>query len=89
MPSRTPERLAEKLLRIRQELGLSQGELLRRFGLEDEIYRSYISAYEHGSRIPSLVVLLQYARVANVWVDVLIDDELELPKRLPADKKTR
>ncbi len=37
-----PIRLAEKLLQIRLALGLSQNELIRRLGLEDEITQSRI-----------------------------------------------
>lgn len=82
-----PERLAEKLLGIRLALGLSQNELIRRLGLEDEITQSRISGYEIGTREPSLPTLLKYARVAGICVDVLIDDELDLPKKLPAKPK--
>lgn len=81
---RTPTRLAEKLTRIRFALELSQNELIKRLGLEDELTQARISAYERGVREPPLLVLLSYARVAGVYVDVLIDDDLELPVRLPA-----
>jgi hypothetical protein len=33
-------------------------------------------------------VLLQYARAANVYVDALIDDAVDLPEILPAVSKT-
>ena len=79
-----PERLAEKLLQIRTALGLSQNEMLRRLGYADEFSRNYISAFELGTREPPLPVLLQYARAAGVYVDVLIDDELDLPTKLPS-----
>ena len=82
-----PERLPEKLLEIRLKLGLSQNGMVRRLGLEDEIERDYISKYERGTLEPSLWVLLQYARAANVWVDVLIDNDLDLPEKLPAKSK--
>jgi transcriptional regulator with XRE-family HTH domain len=77
-----PERLAEKLLQIRVALGLSQSELLRRLGLEEAISYKKISDYERGQREPSLIILLQYARVAGVSTDVLIDDKLDLPAKL-------
>lgn len=79
-----PIHLAEKLLRIRTSLGLSQNEIVRRMGLADEFSRNYISAFELGTREPPLSVLLKYARAAGVWVDVLIDDELDLPQKLPS-----
>ncbi len=82
-----PERLAEKLLQIRLALGLSQSELLRRLGLEDAISYKKVSDYERGQREPSLIILLEYARVAGVSTDVLIDDRLDLPAKLPAKPK--
>ncbi|HUQ32970.1 MAG TPA: helix-turn-helix transcriptional regulator, partial [Pyrinomonadaceae bacterium] len=78
-----PERLAGKLMQIRQALGLSQSEMLKRLGAEDMITYQRISEYEMGKSEPSLMVLLQYARVAGVPTEVLIDDELDLPERLP------
>ncbi|MEK6282514.1 MAG: helix-turn-helix transcriptional regulator [Acidobacteriota bacterium] len=80
----TPERLAEKLTQIRVTLELSQNELIRLLGLEDDLTQARISAYERSVREPPLLVLLSYARVAGVYVDVLIDDELDLPLALPA-----
>ena len=82
-----PKRLAEKLLAIREALGLSQNEMIRRLGLDDELTQSRISGYELGTREPSLPTLLLFARVAGVCVDVLIDDELDLPAKLPNKPK--
>lgn len=78
-----PKRLAEKLLQIRLALGLSQAELWRRLGAEDEIPFKRISKYELDQNEPPLMVLLRYARVAGVHVEDLIDDEFELPDKLP------
>jgi len=83
-----PTRLAEKLLRIRTALELSQNEMINRLGLSDQIVRENISRFEAGTREPSLLVVLQYARVANVWADVLIDDALDLPEELPSPKRS-
>lgn len=79
-----PVRLAEKLTAIRTALGLSQNELISRLDLGEEITQARISAYERGVREPPLMVLLSYARAAGVYVDVLIDDGLELPPGLPS-----
>jgi transcriptional regulator with XRE-family HTH domain len=79
-----PARLAQKLLQIRLGLGLSQNGMLARLGLADTSNRSSISGYELGSREPPLPVLLDYARAAGICVDVIIDDELQLPSRLPS-----
>ena len=84
-----PARLAEKLLYIRQALGLSQNEMIRRLGLEDDITQSRISGYELGTREPSLPTLLKYARSVGISTDVLIDDEIDLPTDLSANKKGR
>ena len=84
----TPERLAEKLTQIRVTLELSQNELIRRLGLEDDLTQARVSAYERSVREPPLLVLLSYARVAGVYVDVLVDDDLELPSMLPARPKS-
>ena len=81
------ERLAEKLLQIRLALGLSQSEMLRRLGFEDALDYKRISEYELGKNEPPLAVLLSYARAVNVSTDVLIDDELDLPAKLPARSK--
>ena len=84
MKANKPKRLAEKLRHVRASLGLSQSEMLRVLGVEDAITPSYISKYEIGQSEPPLLILLRYARVAGVSVDVLIDDELDLPAKLPA-----
>jgi hypothetical protein len=35
-----------------------------------------------------LPVLLSYAQVAGVWIDVLVDDQVDLPHRLPSPEKS-
>jgi transcriptional regulator with XRE-family HTH domain len=81
------ERLAEKLRQIRTALALSQNELIRHLGLEEIIYQSNVSGYESGEREPPLPILLKYAQAAGVCLDVLVDDELDLPARLPSKPK--
>lgn len=82
-----PSRLAEKLAEVRSKLGLSQNELIGRLGLADDVTQARISAYERGVREPPLAVLLKYAQAAGVYVDALIDDESDLPEKLPASPK--
>lgn len=82
-----PNRLAEKLVRIRTAFGLSQNEMISRLGLGEELVREEVSAFELGKRQPPLLVLLEYARAAGVWIDVLVDDELDLPDALPSSPK--
>jgi transcriptional regulator with XRE-family HTH domain len=78
-----PERLAEKLRQIREGLGLSQTEMLKRLGLEESMKYARISEYETGQREPSLLTLLAYSRAAGVHLEVLADDEMDLPAKLP------
>ena len=71
-----PRGLARKLRQIRTRAKLSQGEIARKLDVND---RARISQFESGKRQPSLPVLLKYARLAKVTVDVLIDDKVKLP----------
>jgi transcriptional regulator with XRE-family HTH domain len=82
-----PKRLAEKLLAIRNALNLSQNGLIRWLELTDELTQAEISAFERDVRIPPLLILLRYARKFNINVEVLIDDELDLPKSLSNKSK--
>jgi transcriptional regulator with XRE-family HTH domain len=79
--------LAEKLLQIRLALDVSQSEMLKLLGVQDLITYHQISRYETGKREPPLKVLLEYARVAGVCMDVLVNDELNLPAQLPGKPK--
>ena len=79
-----PVRLAGKLRQVRAALGLTQQQMFERLGnAGTSLYRGHVGEYETGRRVPPLPVLLQYARAAGVYVDVLIDDDLELPDHLP------
>jgi transcriptional regulator with XRE-family HTH domain len=82
-PRPKPERLAEKLRQIRLALGLSQTEMLKLLRLDEGMKYARISEYEQGIREPSLLTLLEYSRAAGVHMEVLADDELDLPAKLP------
>lgn len=84
-PRPKPARLAEKLRQIRLALGLSQQEIHKRLGVEDFIAYNEISKYELGKNEPYLQILLQYARVAGVHMEDIVDDELDLPGKLPGN----
>ena len=86
-----PKRLAEKLLKIRNMLdgGISQNELIRRMKLENELEQERVSKYERGILEPPLHILNAYAEVANVYVENIIRDDLELPAKLPSNMKKR
>lgn len=85
-----PERLAEKLLLIRQKTngGLSQSEMLKYLEMEDEFDRERISKYERGILEPPWYVLIKYAEIANIWLEVLVKDDLDLPEDLPPKVKS-
>jgi transcriptional regulator with XRE-family HTH domain len=79
--------LHKKLLKIRKALKLSQTQLLRLMGVDDEFDRQSVSAWESGKTEPPLPILLLYAKTVRVTTDTLIDDTRELPKVLPAKTK--
>jgi len=89
-PRETPKFLARKLIQIRRTIdgGLSQEEMVKRLGLERSIDRTYISKYETGVIEPPLRVLLRYADLAGVHLQVIADDDLELPDKLPCVPKS-
>jgi transcriptional regulator with XRE-family HTH domain len=83
-----PARLASKLKEVRAKLGLTQEQMVKRLaGAKAPLKPGHISEYESGKREPPLAVLLQYSRLAGILLEVLVDDELDLPKRLPSKPK--
>lgn len=83
-----PQRLPAKLLKIRQSLGLNQEQMATRLGhVKSPPQPGQVSRFEQGKREPSLLVLLEYARIAGISMDVLVDDETELPEKLPTISK--
>lgn len=88
-----PQRMPEKLKAIRSELSYTLEEMVVRLEAklaemdypDISLYSGNIHEYEKGAREPLLPVLLAYARIADVSVDLLIDDNLDLKKI--ADKK--
>jgi transcriptional regulator with XRE-family HTH domain len=73
-----PKHLAKKLLLIRRSLGMSQGELVKRLGVQDLVHYTTISKYELDKNEPPLAILLAYARLAGIPVEQIIDDEVNL-----------
>jgi hypothetical protein len=57
-------------------------------GLNDSLMREEVSLFERGLREPPLQVLLEYSRAANVYLEVLADDGLDLPDELPSAQKS-
>jgi transcriptional regulator with XRE-family HTH domain len=73
-----PENLRHKLLAIRKRLSMSQTEMAR--ALELKVHYSAVSNYELGTREPDLLIVLRYARLANMPMETLVDDKLNLPE---------
>jgi transcriptional regulator with XRE-family HTH domain len=89
-PRPQPDRLAAKLRHIRTTLGYTLEEMAGALkgAKKSPPAKAHIYRFEMGQREPSLLVLLEYARVVNIFVEALIDDELELPDKLPASPKS-
>jgi transcriptional regulator with XRE-family HTH domain len=81
-----PEHLCSKLRQIREALGLSQTEMGKLLGLDSEFARNYVSGYERNTREPTLEVLLRYSEISRVWVNSIIDDNVDIPKKLPCSR---
>jgi len=85
-----PEKLKIKLKTVRLKMEVSQqrmAELLKHYAPNEIIVPGHISDFENGKREPSLPVLLAYAKLVAISTDVLIDDEIDLPKKLPSKIK--
>jgi transcriptional regulator with XRE-family HTH domain len=78
-----PARLAAKLLEIRMKLGLTQAEMCEKLGdTGTRLYVGHIDDYEKDRRVPTLQVVLAYARATGVAMEVIVDDDIDLPKNL-------
>ena len=82
-----PKKLQGKLCEIRRKLAITQDEIAERLikhGAEKTTHSGYIADFETGKRAPSLLGVLAYAKLAGVCADVLLDDEMDLPEKLPS-----
>jgi transcriptional regulator with XRE-family HTH domain len=68
-------------LQIRKALGLSQKQMADRLGERAGIVITHknVSKYEHDKSVPYIEVVLAYARLANVEMNQIVDDDLDLP----------
>ncbi len=81
-PRPQPHRLADKLRQIRTRLGYTLEEMAQALARvkKSPPDKSYIHRFEAGTREPSLLVLLEYSRIAGVSLEAIVDDELDLPE---------
>ena len=85
-----PKRLASKLRQLRGLLGFTQEQLAQAVeSIESPPQPGHISEYERGRREPSLLFLLDVSRLAGIQMEVLVDDELDLPNKLPSRRERR
>ena len=76
-----PKHLGRKLRQVRAGLGVGQKEMARLLGkAEHGVAPGMVSRFERGMLEPSLIVILEYARLGGVAVEELIDDTLELSR---------
>ena len=78
-----PDHLAGKLRQIRERMGLNFEQMAQALkGVKKSPpTKTSIYRFERGEREPSLLVLLEYSRIARVSLEALIDDHINLPKR--------
>lgn len=67
--------LPNKLILIRLKLNVNQREMHKILGLSPAVS---VSQYETGSRVPSLMDILAYARLGNISMESLADDDVDL-----------
>lgn len=82
-----PKYLGKKLLAIRQHFDCSLTQMAERLSNEEfDVSRPSISQYESNTREPSLPILLRYARLADITIDILADDKIKLEDHFPRRK---
>lgn len=85
-----PKKLKRKLKTIRVKIEVSQQgmvDLLRHYAPNEVIVPGHISDFELGKREPNLIVLLAYSKLSNIPLNNIVDDELDLPEKLPSKPK--
>lgn len=87
-PRPRPKCLATKLRQLRELLNLTQEQLAESVGyIESPPQPGHVSEYERGRREPSLLFLLAVSRLANIRMEVLVDDNLDIPVKLPSKRE--
>jgi transcriptional regulator with XRE-family HTH domain len=79
-PRNKPKRLGEKLLQIREALGLSQKEMAEQLAERTgfTLTHAHVSNYERDRMEPFLETTLAYARLGNVEMNEIADDDVDL-----------
>lgn len=75
--------LSRKLQVIRVAQELSQAAILSIVDpAADPSMRAIVTQWEKGGRVPSREVLIRYAQFANVPLEILLEDDNELPTHI-------
>jgi hypothetical protein len=83
-----PKRLGEKLKAIRSYLGLNKTEMVERLKYPGaKLHPQNVLGFEKSEREPNLLILLAYSRLVKIHLEVLVDDEMDLPERLQSKPK--
>lgn len=69
------EVIAANLIRLRQEVGLTQAQLAEKLNYTDKA----VSKWERGESIPDLRVLIQLAELYHITVDDIVKEQTEKP----------
>lgn len=87
MPPRTGverSQFGENLRRIRDELGMSQGQMAELVGL-DVTSRNNVAQYETGRTDPQLAIAIRFATALDVSLDELVAGTVE-PESIECDR---
>ena len=57
--------------------------MVKQMGVAELIHYNNISKYELDKNEPPLMILLAYAKVAQVHLEEIVDDDIDLPRKLP------
>ncbi len=79
-----PKYLGVKLRKVREGFNYTLAEMtreLQRMGCE-QLRPHYVGEFEKGKRIPSHLVLLAYSKLTDLSINMFVDDQLDMPKRL-------
>lgn len=88
-PRPRPKRLGSKLRQVRALLSFTQEQMAYAMKhVESPPQSGHISEFERGRREPSLLFLLAIAQLAGISMETLVDDNLDLPEKLPANSKS-
>lgn len=73
-PRRKPKLLSNKIVLIREHLGIALADMARKL----EVSSGRLSNYENGRSEPTLMEMLVYARLGEVHLESIVDDTVSV-----------